>query len=55
MAGIARDGSNRAANAVWVHAHPGFKSPSLRPLSSGFLRHDSTGEPLLWYPAGSYP
>jgi hypothetical protein len=30
MAGIARDGTNRAANAVRVRALPGFKSPSLR-------------------------
>jgi hypothetical protein len=26
----ARHGRKNSANAVWVHAHPGFKSPSLR-------------------------
>jgi len=25
-----RHGGNDTANAVWVRAHPGFKSPSLR-------------------------
>ncbi len=28
--GQGRTPSKRSANAVWVHAHPGFKSPSLR-------------------------
>ena len=27
----ARHGTDDSANAVWVRAHPGFKSPSLRP------------------------
>src|SRR5262249_29259802 len=33
----------RAANAVWVHAHPGFKSPSLR-RSQAFLPERTGGE-----------
>ncbi len=28
--GTIRNAANRTANAVWVRAHPGFKSPSLR-------------------------
>jgi hypothetical protein len=32
MIGIAQSASNRSANAVWVRAHPWFKSPSLRSL-----------------------
>lgn len=27
---------NGTANAVWVYAHPGFKSPILRHLTRGF-------------------
>jgi hypothetical protein len=32
----ARHGRNGTANAVWVRAHPGFKSPSLRSLIRAF-------------------
>ena len=28
--GLSRQRCSQTANAVWVHAHPGFKSPSLR-------------------------
>ncbi len=30
LPGWSRQDGKRSANAVWVHAHPGFKSPSLR-------------------------
>jgi hypothetical protein len=40
-----RHESKRSANAVWVRAHPGFKSPSLRHCDQGF-RADGA-EPLI--------
>jgi hypothetical protein len=44
MIGIAWHSANRAANAVWVHAHPGFKSPSLRSLTRAFSGIADLGE-----------
>lgn len=38
---------NDTANAVGLHGPPGFKSPILRHLSSGFTRRFLTGRPLL--------
>jgi hypothetical protein len=35
------------ANAVWVHAHPGFKSPSLRRSPGPLSRHLGRG-PWSW-------
>ena len=34
--GRGRKASKRSANAVWVYAHPGFKSPSLRQSDQRF-------------------
>ena len=36
MASVRFRGGEGTANAVWVRAHPGFKSPSLRSLSRAF-------------------
>ena len=38
---------DRAANAVGLYGPPGFKSPILRFLSSGFTRALIAGKPLL--------
>ncbi len=36
---------SHAANAVWVYAHPGFKSPSLRHVDQGLCAYGA--EPLI--------
>ena len=54
MVGIARDETNRAANAVRVHALPGFKSPSLRPLTSVSPAVNFWGRALARVLAGAF-